>query len=101
MFIYNITMKVDLSIYPEWLNWIKLEHVPEILASGCFTTHRLLKVLDLDETDGMTFALQLVTEKRSSYTIYISQFAAEIQKKSWQKWGQRLLSFSTLMESVD
>jgi hypothetical protein len=101
MFIYNITMKVEQSIHSEWLNWMKMEHLPEVLATGCFSSHRLLKVLDLDETDGMTFALQLMTEKRSSYTNYISQFAAEIQKKSWQKWGQRLLSFSTLMESVD
>ena len=37
MFIYNVTIKIQEAIHEPWLQWLKEEHVPEVLASGCFT----------------------------------------------------------------
>lgn len=101
MIVYNITMKVDPTIQQDWMEWMKTVHLPEVLATGCFSSSRFLKVLDLDETDGSTYAIQFMAANRAIYEDYIAKFAPELRKKTWQKWGERLVSFRTLMESVD
>lgn len=37
MYIYNITTKVHTSIQEQWVDWMKMHHIPQIMASGCFT----------------------------------------------------------------
>ena len=36
MIIYNVTVTVQNEIVEEWLNWIRLEHIPEVLSTGLF-----------------------------------------------------------------
>lgn len=35
--IYNVTTQADHSIAGQWLQWMKEEHIPDIIATGCFT----------------------------------------------------------------
>jgi len=44
MFIYNVTIKVDHSIAIEWLEWLKSVHIPEVIATGCFTEAKVLQL---------------------------------------------------------
>ena len=37
MIIYNVTIKVDHSIADEWKIWLMEEHIPGMIATGCFT----------------------------------------------------------------
>ena len=58
MYIYNVTIKVDHAIAKEWLRWLKQEHIPEILATGCFTEATILELLENVDEEGATFAVQ-------------------------------------------
>ena len=37
MIVYNVTTKVAAAIQTDWLQWIKEEHIPDIINTGCFT----------------------------------------------------------------
>ena len=37
MIIYNVTVSIDESVKGEWLDWMKTEHIPEVMACGIFT----------------------------------------------------------------
>jgi len=37
MIIYNVTVKVELSIAGAWLQWLKEEHIKDVIDTGCFT----------------------------------------------------------------
>ena len=37
MIIYNVTTKVATTIATDWLAWLKDEHIPDSIATGCFT----------------------------------------------------------------
>ncbi len=71
--IYNVTVKVEHSIATPWLEWMKNEHIPEVVATGCFTHGRMLRLLETDETDGLTlrvnvaFATQWLGEKLGQF----------------------------------
>ena len=100
MLIYNVTVKVDWSIHDEWVTWMKNEHLPEMVNTGCFTNSQLLRLLDTDEKDGATYAAQYFAEARSDYDRYITGHSASIREKYNKKWGDKVLAFRSLMQVV-
>ena len=101
MFIYNITMKVEPAVLEEWLQWQKEEHIPEIMASGCFTDFRFFRLLDIDDSDGPTYVVQYQANSRNEYELYILAFAPRLREKAIARWQQRFVAFRTIMESVN
>ena len=101
MIIYNITTKVHHSIALEWLQWLKEIHVKEVMESNCFTEFKIVKLLEIDETDGPTFAVQFAAESKGLYNRYIEKFAGEMRKQSFDKWGDKFISIRTVMQIVN
>ena len=101
MIIYNVTIKVETGIAAEWLNWLQKEHIPEVIETGCFTRATVLKLLEVDETDGPTFAIQYFAESKALYNQYIEKFAPLMREKSFEKWGNRFIAFRSVMQVVN
>jgi len=100
MFIYNITIKVATDIHQQWLDWMSEVHIPAILKTGKFTRHQLLRLREVDESDGPTYALQLFAESKADYNAFKAVHEATFSKQQRTSWGEKMLSFSTLMEIV-
>ncbi len=100
MFIYNITYKVDHVILDEWLKWQHENYIPEIINTGLFYDHHFYQLLDQDETEGKTFITQFVTKSKNDYHEYLKRFAPQLGRKTLQKWGDRVISFGTLLQKV-
>ena len=101
MYIYNVTSKIDTGIQEEWLLWLKEEHIPDMIGTGCFTEAVILRLLETDDTDGPTYAVQYRAESKSLYNHYIEKFSHIMRQKSFDKWGNKFISFRTLMEVVN
>lgn len=101
MFIYNVTIKVDESIRDEWLKWIKEDHIPKVMDTGCFVKHQLVKLIGVDEQEGPTYAVQYYADTFEKYEKYISDYATELRKESLDMWGDSFIAFRTLMEVVE
>lgn len=101
MIIYNVTTQVNSSIHDTWLEWMKEEHIPEVLATGLFTHHRMLRLIEADETEGPTYAIQYFTTLKEKYDLYMELHAKDLRAKTLQKWGDQIFSFRSLMEVVE
>lgn len=101
MIIYNVTMQVDWSVHEDWLKWLKETHVPEVIATGMFTHHRIVHLLEVEEADGPTYAVQFFTQSLGNYYYYINHHAEAFQQQTSAVWGDKFVSFSTVMETVD
>lgn len=101
MILYNVTIKTEPSISEEWLKWMKEEHIPEVLATGCFTRATILRLLEVDDSEGPTHAIQYLAESKALYNRYIEKFADELRKKTMEKWGSRFIAFRSVMQVVD
>ncbi|MGL6266444.1 MAG: DUF4286 family protein [Chitinophagaceae bacterium] len=101
MLIYNVTSQVNHNISAGWLNWMKTEHIPEVLSTGMFTHHRLVKLLETDETEGFTYAIQYFCNTREQYEQYINNYAPALRKKALDRWGTQFIAFRTLMEVIN
>ena len=101
MFIYNITTKVTWEIHDEWIEWMKEIHTPEVVNTGCFTTVTILRLLDIDETEGPTYAVQYMAESKALYNRYIEKYAPTFRQELFDKWGNNFIAFRSLMQVVN
>lgn len=73
MLIYNVTIQVTHAIHDSWIEWMKIEHIPEVMNTGCFEKYQWVRLLETDETEGITYAVQYYcAEKRIMNPIYSS-----------------------------
>jgi hypothetical protein len=100
MVIYNITIQVEIPIAEDWLSWLKEEHIPEVLQTGCFVKHQLVKLMDADESESITYAVQYYAENKMQLDLYLEQYAAALRQKGIDLWGNRFITFRTIMEVV-
>jgi hypothetical protein len=101
MFVYNVTIKVANKISADWLEWLKEEHIPDVMATGCFQEFTLLKLLEVDESEGPTYAVQYKAESKAAYNQYIEKYASALRQKSFDKWGDSFIAFRTIMQIVN
>ena len=100
MILYNVTIQVDPLIQEAWLIWMKEEHIPDVMSTGLFTEYKFWRLLDLDEASGPTYAAQYIAGSRGDYDRYIEQFASEMRRRGYEKWGDGFIAFRTLMEEA-
>lgn len=100
MIIYNVTTKAEHSIAAQWLVWLKEEHIPDIIATCCFTHATVLRMVEVDETDGITYAVQYHAENKAHYNLYIEKFAEVMRKKATDKWGTKCVAFRSVLQVV-
>jgi hypothetical protein len=100
MILYNVTVKVAHSIHDEWIAWMKAEHIPDVLGTGAFTEARFWRLLDVDEEEGVTYAIQYLAASKADYERYVEVHAPVMRKKGTDKWGDRFIAFRTVMEQV-
>ena len=101
MIIYNVTTNVAPEIAASWLQWMKNEHIPEVLHTGLFTHRQILHLLDISEADGITYAVQYFATAIHHYHRYINEYAPALRLKTTEKWGDKIISFRSLMEVVE
>ncbi|HWB94807.1 MAG TPA: DUF4286 family protein [Puia sp.] len=100
MIVYNVTTKVRWDILEAWLTWQLEEHIPAVLATGCFDSHQLFRLLEQDEEEGPTFIVQFNTTSSERYRQFITEYAPALQQAGWDQWGDRFIAFRTVMESL-
>ncbi|HLP49744.1 MAG TPA: DUF4286 family protein [Chitinophagales bacterium] len=100
MIVYNVTIKIDLSIHDLWLRWMKEEHIPRVMETGCFTDVKTYRVLEENTTDGITYAFQYFANDMASYFDYKEHHAAHLQKESLDMFPGKFQAFRTLLKEV-
>jgi len=100
MIIYNVTVKVEHESADAWVDWMKNEHMGELLATGLFTDCRLCRILEQDEVDGRTYTAQYFCNSLEEYNTYIDKYSLELREKSFKRFGGKFVAFRTVMEIV-
>jgi hypothetical protein len=98
MIVYNVTIKVETPAADAWVDWMKNEHIADLLATGLFLDCRLCRLLEQDETDGVTFSAQYTCKSLDEYNTYISDHAEQMRDKGFKKFGGRFVAFRSVME---
>lgn len=101
MILYNVTINIEAGVEQEWIRWMKEIHIPEVLQTGCFTSHKFLKLLNENpEAEGVTYAVQYQAPGITSLNRYLENFAPEIQKKHAKRYENKFVAFRTFLEEI-
>jgi len=79
MYIYNVTINIQEPKHDEWLDWMKNEHIPDMLATGKFSKALMSKVLVEEEMGGITYSVQYTTDSKTTLQQY---YAEEMARKN-------------------
>lgn len=101
MLLYNITFNVSWPVCKEWLEWMQLEYIPEIMGTGHFERSQFVKLIEVDETAGPTYAIQLYLRNKDEYEAFFNNHSARFRDKVFARWGPECIAFRSLMEVIN
>jgi hypothetical protein len=70
------------------------------LATGKFTTARLIKVLIEEEMGGTTYAIQYTTDSKDTLDKYYLEDAPRLREEGVRLFGDKMVAFRTELELV-
>ncbi|MFY0626419.1 MAG: DUF4286 family protein [Reichenbachiella sp.] len=99
MILYNITVNVDLKVSEKWLEWMKTEHIPEIMRTELFLSFKIFKMLN-EDPQGITYACQYFAKSMEDVLLFQEKHGANLQSKMYQKFGNSTADFRSMLEEV-
>jgi hypothetical protein len=101
MFYYNVTCKIEPSIKNQWLEWMQTVHIPEVLATNCFTDAKMMLLIDpVLEEEGPTYAIQYTYKSAKDFETYLANYAPELKQKTLVKFGDSFLAFRSHLQII-
>ncbi len=100
MIVYNVTIKINPDVEKEWLEWMKANHIPEVLETGCFVDAKIQKLLGYDDEEGRTYAIQYRARTMQDIDRYQEKYAAPLQKDHTERYKDQFVAFRTLLEEI-
>lgn len=101
MILYNVTVNIDNDVSQDWVDWMKGEHIAEVMDTGYFNDCKIMRMLSEspDET-GSTFAVQYTASSLTDLENYLETVAPKLQKKTIVRYGTKLMAFRTVLEEI-
>ncbi|MFY0482815.1 DUF4286 family protein [Flavobacterium sp. PLA-1-15] len=100
MIIYNVTINIHESVHDQWLNWMQQKHINEMLATGKFSSAKIVKVLIEEEMGGTTYSVQYTTDSKATLERYYEEDAPRLREEGQRLFGDKMLAFRTELELI-
>ncbi len=99
MYIYNVTINIQEDVHDEWVEWMKTQHIPEMLNTGKFVKALMTKVLVNEEMGGITYSVQYTARSKEELKKYYEEDAPQMRAKSASFEG-KFVAFRTELEVI-
>lgn len=101
MIVYTVTTSIKKSVLQEWIEWMTNEHIPEVMATGCFTRYEFLKVnIPALSADEVTYVIQYSLKSIEDYYKYAEKFSPTLQIKHQEKFSGKFKASRSVSELV-
>ena len=99
MIIYNVTTIIEESIHNEYISFMQQKHMPEVMATGKFTSCNLLRLTE-PENEGITYCAQYITDNYENLEDYRNNYSPKFQEEIQQKFQNKLVAFRSVLEKI-
>lgn len=100
MILYNVTINIHESVHDQWMKWMQEKHINDVLATGKFSTARMVKVLIDEEMGGITYSIQYTTDSKETLERYYQEDAPQLRDEGLALFGDKMLAFRTELEVI-
>ena len=99
MVIYNVTVNIDEDARDAWLEWMKQDHIPAVMATGHFKGSTLSKIL-AEEAGGFAYSIQYLAKSQEELDLYMANHAPRLRKDFQDNYGSKTVAFRTLLDVI-
>ena len=100
MILYNVTINIHESVHDQWMKWMQEKHINDVLATGKFSSARMVKVLVEEEMGGITYSIQYTTDSKETLARYYEEDAPKLRDEGQSLFGDKMLAFRTELEVI-
>lgn len=100
MILYNVTINIHESVHDQWMKWMQEKHINDVLATGKFSSARMVKVLIEEEMGGTTYSIQYFTDSKETLQRYYEEDAPGLREEGLRLFGDKMLAFRTELELI-
>lgn len=100
MILYNVTINIHESVHDQWMKWMQEKHINDVLATGKFSSARMVKVLIEEEMGGTTYSIQYFTDSKETLQRYYEEDAPRLREEGLRLFGDKMLAFRTELELI-
>jgi hypothetical protein len=100
MILYNVTVSIDPHIAEDWLAWMRTNHIPDVMATGCFIESRISRVHG-EEEGGMTYAVMYLSPSQDKMDEYQKIHAPLLQKDHAARYQGKFAAFRTTHSLIE
>jgi hypothetical protein len=93
-------MNVEENIKGEWLSWMRNDYIPQVMSCGIFYHAQINRVIAKDDSD-YTFTIAYKCHTMRDLHQYQVKFADQFNQKHLERYGNKVLTFSTIMEFLE
>lgn len=101
MLIVNTTYHVTEDSQKDWIFWVKNEYIPEVTKTEMLVNPRLFRLLVEDEPGNLGYALQFEVKDLDTLEDWFLRYGSELQTTLSKRFQDKILGFTTMMESVE
>lgn len=101
MYIYNVTINIDDSVHDQWLDWMRDEHIPAMLATGKFVSAKMCRVMVEEEMGGTTYSVQYTAQDKETLARYYKEDAERLRNEGIKKFADKFVAFRTELELIN
>jgi hypothetical protein len=98
--LYNVTVSLEAAIYPEWLAFMRENHIPKIFSTGCFSGYKICRIIDQSE-ESYSVAVQYFAVDEDNFRIYTTKYAPALQKEYTARFGSSAPAFRTVLHALE
>ena len=99
MYIYNVTINIQEDVHDQWVEWMKKEHIPDMLNTGKFRKALMTKVMVNEEMGGVTYSVQYTAESKEMLEKYYREDAEALRAKTGAFKG-KFVAFRTELQVI-
>ncbi len=98
MYLYNITYRVENTVFDAWKSWVLEKNIPSIMSLGLFSSFRFCALLGEENVDAQNYALQFKCESWETFLQYRDGKMSAFFEQQMSLFGEDVLTFSSLLE---
>jgi hypothetical protein len=99
MIIYNVTTIIEENIHEEYVKFMHEIHMPEVMATGKFTSCQLLRLTE-PVNEGITYCAQYLTDSSAKLSEYRETYSPKLQEAFNESFENKYVSFRSVLEST-
>lgn len=100
MIIYNTTFHIEKEAHIACVDYLKKEYIPQAVSSGFLLKPRLRRVLQNEENEGESYAVQFHVKNVDTLNFWLKREGMALQQTLVTKFGPKVAGFTTLLEEV-